>query len=380
MNKEIPSEKLTFNYLPDKKTLEFKFISDWRISAGLPELKEAVLQLSAHQDIKQITFDSFGLTAWDSGFISFLMQLVKECQHRKIDVSCQGLPEGAEKLLKLALQVRENVTLKPEREEKLFPKIGSLVLQRIDSAHLFLNFLGDLVLSFTKLIRGKSIMRWDDFLLIVQKSGANAFGLVSLISVLVGMILAFVGAIQLQLFGAQVFIADIVGIAMVRVMGAVMAAVIMAGRTGASFAAELGIMQVNEEIDAYKTLGVDPIEFLVLPRVMALVLMMPLLTIYADLMGILGGFIIGTGMLGLNPVEYLNRTQQAVKLNNLWVGLVHSVVFGIIIALAGCFRGIRCSRSAAGVGEATTSAVVTGITSIVIATAIITFVCQVLGV
>jgi phospholipid/cholesterol/gamma-HCH transport system permease protein len=380
VNKEIPSEKLAFNYLSPEKIFEFKFVSDWRISAGLPELKEAISQLSNQTEIKQVKFDSSELTFWDSGFISFLMQLVKECQRRKIEVLYQGLPRGADRLLKLALQVKENIILKNVQEEHLFARIGSLTLQRIESVRLFLNFLGQLVTSFLKLINGKSVMRWDDFLLIVQRSGANAFGLVSLISVLVGMILAFVGAIQLQLFGAQVFIADIVGIAMVRVMGAVMTAVLMAGRTGASFAAELGIMQVNEEIDAYRTLGVDPVEFLVLPRVMALVLMMPLLTIYADLMGILGGFLIGTGMLGLNPFEYLNRTQQAVKLNNLWVGLTHSVVFGIIIALAGCFRGMRCGRSAASVGEATTSAVVTGITSIVIATAIITFICQVLGV
>jgi phospholipid/cholesterol/gamma-HCH transport system permease protein len=159
-----------------------------------------------------------------------------------------------------------------------------------------------------------------------------------------------------------------------------MTGIIMAGRTGASFAAELGIMQTNEEIDALRTLGISPVEFLVLPRVLALVLMMPLLTLYSDLMGILGGYAIGVGMLELNPIEYFLRTQAAVNLNNLWVGLLHSFVFGIIISLAGCFRGLQCGRSAAAVGESTTSAVVTGITCIVIATAIITYICQLLGI
>jgi phospholipid/cholesterol/gamma-HCH transport system permease protein len=194
------------------------------------------------------------------------------------------------------------------------------------------------------------------------------------------MIIAFVGSVQLKIFGAQIFISNMVGIAMVRVLSPVMTGIIMSGRLGASFAAELGMMQANEEIDALKTLGVSPVEFLVIPRVLALVIMMPILTIYADCMGILGGFVISVGMLQLNGVEYLNHTQQAVKLSYVWVGLIHSVVFGVIVAVSGCLRGIKCERNASGVGIATTSAVVTGITGIVIATAIITFICQILGV
>ena len=215
---------------------------------------------------------------------------------------------------------------------------------------------------------------------LVKRCGVDTLLLVSLISLLVGMILAFVASIQLKMFGAQIYIADIVGIAMVRVLSAVMTGIIVSGRIGASFAAELGMMQANEEIDALKTLGVSPVEFLVVPRVLALVLMMPILTIYADFMAILGGFLISIWMFHLNPLEYLNHTQLAVKLSYVWIGLIHSFVFGVIIAVAGCLRGIECKRNAAGVGNATTSAVVTAITGIVIATAIITFICQVLGV
>ena len=217
-------------------------------------------------------------------------------------------------------------------------------------------------------------------MLLVKRCGVDTLLLVCLISLLVGMILAFVGSIQLKMFGAQVFIADIVGIAMVRVLSAVMTGIIVAGRIGASFGAELAMMQTNEEIDALKTIGVSPVEFLVLPRVLALVVMMPILTIYADLMGVIGGFLISTGMLHLNPMEYLNHTQAAVKLSYVWIGLIHSLVFAVIIAVAGCYCGIECKRDSAGVGRATTSAVVTAITGIVIATAIITFICQVLGI
>jgi phospholipid/cholesterol/gamma-HCH transport system permease protein len=182
------------------------------------------------------------------------------------------------------------------------------------------------------------------------------------------------------MFGAQIYVASLVGIAMVRVMGAIMTGVIVAGRTGAAFATELGTMQVNEEIDALKTLGIPPVEFLVLPRMLALVVMMPLLCLYADLMGILGGLIVGVLMLDLNVMEYLTQTKESVTLVFLWIGLFHGTVFGVLIALSGCLRGMQCGRSASAVGQATTSAVVTSIVSIIVATAIITVVCDVLNI
>jgi phospholipid/cholesterol/gamma-HCH transport system permease protein len=189
-----------------------------------------------------------------------------------------------------------------------------------------------------------------------------------------------VGAIQLKAFGAQLYVADLVGIAMVREMAAIMTGIIVAGRTGAAFAAKLGTMQVNEEIDALKTMGFSPTEFLVLPRMVALFLMMPLLCLYADLMGVLGGMIVGVTMLDLGLMQYYLQTKQAVHLNNLWIGLVMSAVFGVLVAFSGCLRGIQCGRSASAVGEATTSAVVTGIVSIIVATAVINVICNVLGI
>jgi len=224
------------------------------------------------------------------------------------------------------------------------------------------------------------VFQRSGLVLLLRQVGADALAIVSLISLLVGLILAFVASIQLSQFGAQIYVATIVGIAMVRVMGAIMTGIIMAGRTGAAFAAELGTMQVNEEIDALRTFGFSPVEFLVMPRMLALVLMMPLLCIYADLMGVLGGFIVGVVMLGINPELYMTQTFHSVPLANFWIGLAHSVVFGVLVALAGCYRGMRCGRSAMAVGQATTSAVVTGILSIVIATAVITWLCNILGI
>jgi phospholipid/cholesterol/gamma-HCH transport system permease protein len=375
----MPLDKLSFDY-PSANTLRVKLSGDWKISAGLPAESEVILQLTGHKDITQITFDFSEMGKWDSGLASFLFGLIRDCRQRSVIVNRQGLPSEVEKLIALALKIDEKVMPRKAASQSFLENLADKVLHLGSSTLVLLDFLGEITVAFGRLITAKAYFRRDEFISILQRCGADAFALVSLISLLVGMILAFVGAIQLKLFGAQIYIANIVGISMVRVMGAVMTGTLMSGRTGASFAAELGLMQTNEEIDALKTLGISPVEFLVMPRVLALVIMMPFLTLYADFMGILGGITVGAGLLGLNPVEYWQHTQSAVKLSSLWVGLIHSFVFGIIIAVAGCLRGIKCARNAAAVGEATTAAVVSAITGIVIATAIITSICQVLGV
>ncbi len=376
----MPLEKVEFSYSQAGNTLSIKLNGDWLIFTKIPQVSEATSQFLTYPDIKSVSFDATGLSSWDSSLISFLYKLIKECQGRGVEVQHKNLPEGIEKIMIAALQITNKEIPRKAATGTFLDKIGDGFISIKQGLFILLNFLGEIAYAFGRLIIGKAYFRKDEFILLLQRCGVSALGLVSLISLLVGVILAFVGAMQLKLFGAQIYIADIVGIAMVRVMGAVMTGILMSGRTGASFAAELGIMQTNEEIDAFRTLGIDPVEFLVIPRILALVIMMPLLTLYSDLMGIFGGFILSVSMLNLNPVEYLNHTQVAVKMSNLWVGLAHSIVFGIIIAISGCLRGIRCERSASGVGEATTSAVVTAITVIVIATAVITFICQVLGV
>jgi phospholipid/cholesterol/gamma-HCH transport system permease protein len=259
-------------------------------------------------------------------------------------------------------------------------KVGQSVLALLEEGRSVLAFIGEIVVAAGRLAAGRARFPSKDFWGLVQDCGARALPIVSLISILVGLILAFVGAVQLKMFGAQIYVANLVGLGMAREMGAMMAAVIMAGRTGAAFAAQLGTMQVNEEIDALVTMGISPIEFLVLPRILALVLMMPLLCIYANLMGIAGGFIVGTGMLELPFKQYWVQTQNAVALNHFMVGIVKSAIFGVIVAMAGCLRGMQCGRSATAVGEAATRAVVTGIVYIIVADAAITIICDIIGV
>jgi phospholipid/cholesterol/gamma-HCH transport system permease protein len=329
----------------------------------------------------QIGFDTAALEGWDSSLLAFLMKVEKLCTREKIRLDRSGLPDGVVRLLSMAAGAPKRVDEdKGIRRSPFFVRAGDEAIAFFHSASEMLSFLGEVFSAFIKLTAGKADFRISDLMLFIQDAGASALPIVSLISLLVGLILAFIGAVQLSLFGAQIYVADLVGIAMTRVMGAVMAGVIMAGRTGASYAAQIGTMQVNEELDALITLGVSPIEYLVLPRVLALTIMMPLLCLYADLMGIIGGMIVGVMVLDIHGMQYYTQTRAAVDLNQVWIGLFHSLVFGVLVSLAGCLRGIQCGRSASAVGRATTSAVVTSIVSIVVATAIITFTCNVLGI
>jgi phospholipid/cholesterol/gamma-HCH transport system permease protein len=280
----------------------------------------------------------------------------------------------------IATAVPEKETHKDKVPDPLLSRVGAQTIEVVHSSREVLDFIGESSLAFLKFLVGKASFRRSDLGLIIQDCGAQALPIVSLISFLVGLILAFVGAIQLKLFGAQIYVADMVGIAMVREMGAMMTGIIMAGRTGAAFAAQLGTMQVNEEIDALTTLGISPMEFLVLPRMLALIVMMPLLCLYANLMGILAGFFVGIGMLDLAPMQYFYQTQAAVDMTNISLGVFKSVVYGVLIALSGCLRGMQSGRSASAVGIATTSAVVTAIVCIIVLGGIFAVICNALGI
>ncbi len=243
-----------------------------------------------------------------------------------------------------------------------------------------LGFLGEATLAFGRLVRGQARFRARDFWLLVQQAGADALPIVTLISFLVGTIFAFVGAVQLERFGATIYVADLVGIAIVREMGAVMTAIVMAGRTGAAYAAQLGTMKVTQEIDALTTMGFSALDFLVLPRMLALCLMMPLLCLYADALGVLGGSLIGIGMLHLPPATYFNQTFNAVALSDLGGGVLKASVYGVLVAIAGCLRGLQSGSSSSAVGDAATSAVVTGIVAIIVACGIFAVVFYILGI
>src|SRR5262245_63274563 len=277
---ELHCERLADN------TLLLHLAGNWTIHTAAPAVTEVQQQLDASPPVRRLAFETRELGAWDSRLLTFVRQVLEGRASRQTLVDQQGLPEGVRRLLALAAAV-------PEREGarrgaarlSWLAGIGTAVLNVWQGAVAMLTFLGEVILACGRLVIGQARFRWVDLALFVQESGVQALGTVTLISFLMGLILAFMGAVQLRQFGAQIFVADLVGLGMTREMGCVMTGIIMAGRTGAAFTAQAGPMQVHEEIAAFQTMGIPPMEFLVLPRMLAPMLMMPLLCVYADLLG-----------------------------------------------------------------------------------------------
>ncbi len=353
----------------------------WIIGHEVPAATSVEVEIKRDSSIRCLEFTSQNLAEWDSLLLTFLISLRRYCDTNEIEWNPEGLPDGVVKLLNLAFAVPEATGVKStlNRQTWLY-RIGSKIMANRDSAAKQLEFIGEVCLSCARFFRGRARFRRSDLWLLIEDCGPKALPIVTLISVLVGLILAFVGAVQLSMFGAQIYIANLVGLGMAREMGGMMTAVIMAGRTGAAFAAQLGTMKVNEEIDALKTMGIAPMDFLVLPRVLALVLMMPILCLYADFMGILGGMVVGVGLLDLSLVEYYTQTEAALAMRDFNVGLFKSLVFGVLVAIAGCMRGMESGRSSSAVGEAATNAVVTGIVWIIVSDSILTVIYNAIGV
>lgn len=365
----------------DATTLRVRFSGTWRLRGGLPTAALVERELKSAGHIRGIAFDADELASWDSSVLAFLVDLSELCRKRGLSMDRASLPAGLHRLLDLAEAVPEKAGARKQAvETPLLERLGNTAIGCGTSLREMLAFLGDMTLTFVRLFRLKVRFRAVDLFLLIQQAGAQALPIVTLISFLVGVILAFVGAVQLKQFGAQIYVADLVGIAMIREMGAMMTGIIMAGRTGAAFAAQLGTMKVTQEIDAFTTMGFSPLEFLVLPRVIALVLMMPLLCLYSDFVGVLGGAAIGVGMLDLSWTTYFRQTANAIGLPDVFGGVFKSSVYGVLIALAGCLRGIQCGNSSSAVGDAATSAVVTGIVAIVVACGLFAVVFYVLGI
>jgi phospholipid/cholesterol/gamma-HCH transport system permease protein len=362
-------------------TLVIRLVGAWNLRAGIPSAADVQGRVASTGISRGVAFDARELTSWDSSVLTFLVEVSELCRQRSIPMNREGLPVGVQKLLALAEAVPERKGARREVTEAPFlERLGAGTLGLAGSAKEMLAFLGDMTVTFLALLRMKAHYRASDLFLLIQQCGAQALPIVTLISFLVGVILAFVGAVQLKQFGAQIYVADLVGIAMMREMGAMMTGIIMAGRTGAAFAAQLGTMKVTQEVDALTTAGFSPLEFLVLPRVMALILMMPLLCLYADFVGVIGGAVIGVGMLDLSWTTYFNETANAISLTDISGGVFKASVYGVLIALSGCLRGLQCGNSSSAVGDAATSAVVTGIVAIVMACGIFAVVFYILGI
>jgi len=363
----------------DPHVMRMRLGGAWRTRDRLPSAGAIDSHLRAEPPVSRVVLDAREVTEWDTGLVVFVVNALQRIAAHDVPVERVGLPEGVQRLVALATAVPEARARAATPRPSWLERIGLATLGMVREAGDVLRFLGEATQAFGRLLTGRADFPRSDFALIVQECGPSALPIVTLISFLVGLILAFVGAVQLRQFGAQIYVADLVAIAMATEMGALMTAILMAGRTGAAFAAQLGTMKVNEEIDALITTGIPPMEYLVLPRMLALIVMMPLLTIYADVIGMIGGGVIGVSFLGLGVWPYWEETKSALTLLDFVKGLLKSSVFGVLVAVAGCLRGLQSGRSAAAVGLAATSAVVTAIVFIVVADGIITVLYDVLG-
>ena len=368
------------SFKTNPNSLEISFCGDWVIGAELPELNDVLATIRRIPTNLVLHFSFQDLGRWDSLLVTDLIKIINTAEKRKLAVDKTSLPEAIQGLLALVYAIPEQNGLRIQTHRKwstiLQANLGQWQKELVD----VVEFIGEMALSSYDTFRGRSHFRSVDLWLHIQECGPSALPIVTLISLLVGLILAFVGAVQLSLFGAQIYIANLVSLGMTREMGGLMTAIIMSGRTGAAYAAQLGTMRVNEEIDALKTMNLQPMAFLVLPRMLALIVIMPLLCLYADLMGIVGGALVSINIFDVSVAEYVDRTIHAVKMKDFVIGFVKCAVFGVLIALSGCMRGMQCGRSASAVGDAATSAVVTSIVFIVVADSIMTIICNRLGI
>jgi len=334
------------------------FEGDWLLSNSIPEVPVV-------ENVKEVNVSKVG--QWDSSLVAVLWKIQKQAGEVKVPV--KAMPENLKKLLALSTSAGENVAQKRQVTSQRYR--AAVWLKNVwDAFSDAISFLGEIFLRLGKLIKTREHFRPNDWLVEFHEAGMKALPIVTFLSFLVGLILAFVSAIQLQLFGASIYVADLVGVSMTREMGALITGIIMAGRTGASYAAQIGSMKRSEELDALRTMGLSPVDMVVLPKVVALTTMLPLLTIFSMFVGMLAGLVVGNSVLGLSAFQYINQTATAVPLKSLFIGFGKAFVYGFLVAFAGAWRGMRCGTTADAVGKAATSAVVLSLTLIVIANAI----------
>lgn len=337
----------------------------WQVTAEKPDWfpkrlssQPSTLRVSLAKDIGE----------WDSSLLLFVHEVRTWAEKSGVRCELDTLPEPVQGMLAQFSKATENAD-PPERLYAFVTVIGHAVQDSLEKTRQIAHFLGECVLSVVYLLRHPHKFRLRDCLEEMQKCGAMSLPIVSLISLLVGLIMAYQSALLMRQFGADIYVANAVGLVMVRELGAMMTAMILAGRTGAAFAATLGNMRANDEIDALETLGIRSVDFLVTPRLVALGVMMPLLALYANFLGIFGGMLVSLGLLDIPPQAYWVATMGAIDLSDISTGLIKAAAFGILIGLAGCHRGLLAERSASGVGQAATSAVVMGLLLIIVADA-----------
>lgn len=327
-----------------------------------------------------LVVDAGGVDYCDGAGMGLLLQLKRIQEQKAGTIQIEGLRAEFEQLLQL---FDPGEVPGPARQANSFVRlaesVGRASVDLLDDFKAQISFTGELFLKLLKTLMHPGSLRLGDTLLVAEKSGADAIGITALLGFLIGLILAFLSAIAMRKFGAEIFVADLVTISLFRELGPLLTAFVMASRSGSAFAAEIGTMKVNEEIDALTTMGIDPVRFLAIPRVIAAVVVMPLLTMFNNFFGLIGCSLVMISV-GFAPVAVVNQIQQAAGLGDLLGGLVKTLVFGLLIAGIGCLRGLQTGKDASAVGDSATSAVVSSIVAIVVADGVFAVVYYSLGI
>ena len=329
---------------------------------------------------KTLAMDAGGIEYCDGAGIGLLLELKRRQEESKGTIQIEALKPEFNQLMMLFDPGRLS---KPEQKPPLFRRfpenIGKALIGSLQEARIQISFIGEVCAKLIYTLLHLGDLRWKDTLLIAEKSGANAVGITSLLGFLIGVILAFQSAIAMGKFGAEIYVADLVVIVLFRELGPLLTAFVLAARTGSAFAAEIGTMKINEEIDALTTMGLEPVRFLVIPRMLAVIFVTPLLTMFNNLFGIIGCVLVMIPM-GFAPITLLNEIRGATDLTDLFGGLVKTFVFGYLIAEIGCLRGLQTGKGASAVGDSATRAVVSGIIAIVVADGVFAVVYYYLGI
>ncbi len=342
--------------------------------ADAQDLILAFQRLFRDQRFTQLDIDFSAVRQFDSAGAATLFELDKAASAQGARLTYSGMSKEISGLLGLvhADLIKQSYEARPEKQPGAVVRLGGATMQILDDAAFLVRFIGEIFIGLYHACLQPKKVRWGDIIVTMLKSGVDAIPIVVLINFLIGLIMGFQAAIQLRQFGANIFVADLVGLAQVRELGPLMTAIIVAGRSGSAFAAEIGTMKVSEEVDAITAMGMDTTRFLIVPKMLALLLTLPTLTLLADAVGIVGGLIVGVGVLDLTVTQYVNQTTKAMGLFDVFSGYFKSYVFAFLVAGIGCMRGFQVRGGAQGVGAATTSSVVTGIFLIILADAVFT--------
>ncbi len=330
------------------------------MSEGMALLKEKVP--------RKLVIDLSKVEFLDSAGALGLLQLEEDAKAESIPFRFSNVTEDARKIM--GLINRKALAMKPfisdQTSQNLIEQVGEAAVRTFNDFVSIMSFLGDLLTALFHSFLHPGAVRWEDVFFYMKRAGAEGLPIVGLITFLLGLIIAFMSSLQLKEFGANIYVASLVGVAMVTELGPIMTAILVAGRSGSAFAAEIGTMKVNEEVDALVTMGFDPTRFLAVPKVLAAALVVPVLTLYADFFGIGGGLAVGVLGLDLTVFTYLQETMKVITIASIVKSLIKSVVFAVLISGIGCQRGFQVRGGAEAVGSATTSAVVAAIFLIIV--------------